>query len=262
MTTGGYDDVEEIGLLYDNVTLYNARPDVDFYVEEALTHGGKVLEIGCGTGRILIPAARQGAEITGLERSPRMLAQCKARLAEEPPEVQKNATLVQADMRDFNLGRQFSIIMIPFRPLQHLVAVSEQISALRAMHRHLEPGGRLVFDVFNPKIQYLVEDNSREREDTAEVVLPDGRAFRRTARVAAVHVADQYNEIELIYYVRGTDGKIQRLVQGFPMRWYWRYEVEHLLARCNFRVKAIFGDFNRSPLTDVSPEMIFMAERI
>jgi hypothetical protein len=65
----------------------------------------------------------------------------------------------------------------------------------------------------------------------------------------------------LIYYVRGTDGKIERLVQGFPMRWYWRYEVEHLLTRCGFRVKAIFGDFNRSPLTDVSPEMIFMAER-
>lgn len=262
MTTGGYDDVEEIGLLYDNVTLYNARHDVDFYVEEALGHGGRVLEVGCGTGRILIPAARQGAEITGLDKSPRMLAQCKARLSEEPPDVQHNVTLVQGDMRNFDLGRQFSIIMIPFRPLQHLVAVSEQISALRAMHHHLEPGGRLVFDVFNPKIQYLAEDNSREREDTAEVTLADGRSFRRTARVAAVHVADQYNEIELIYYVRGADGNTQRLVQGFPMRWYWRYEVEHLLARCGFRVKAIFGDFNRSPLTDVSPEMIFMAERI
>jgi SAM-dependent methyltransferase len=261
MTTGGYDDIEEIGLLYDSVTLYNARPDVDFYVEEALTHGGPVLEVGCGTGRVLIPAARQGAEITGVDRSPRMLAQCRARLAEERPEVQKNVKLFQADMRDFDLKTQFSLIMIPFRPLQHLVAVSEQLAALRAIHRHLAPGGRLVFDVFNPNLRYLVEDNSHEREDTAEVMLPDGRSFRRTSRVAAVHIADQYNEVELIYYVRGTDGKIERLVQGFPMRWYWRYEVEHLLTRCGFRVKAIFGDFNRSPLTDVSPEMIFMAER-
>jgi len=262
MTTDCYDAIEEIGLLYDNVTLYNARPDVDFYVEEALTHGGNVLEVGCGTGRVLIPAARQGAEITGLDRSTRMLGQCKARLAGEAPEVQKSVTLVQADMRDFDLGRKFSIIMIPFRPLQHLVAVSEQIAALRAMHRHLKPGGRLVFDLFNPKMEYLVEDRSREREDTAEVALPDGRSFRRTSRITAVHVADQYSEVELIYYVRGAEGKTERLVQGFPMRWYWRYEVEHLLARCNFRVKAVFGDFNRSPLTDVSPEMIFMAERI
>jgi SAM-dependent methyltransferase len=262
MTTDCYDAIEEIGLLYDSVTLYNARPDVDFYVEEALTHGGNVLEVGCGTGRVLIPAARQGAEITGLDRSTRMLAQCKARLGGEAPEVQKRVTLAQADMRDFELGRRFSIIMIPFRPFQHLVAVSEQIAALRAMHRHLEPGGRLVFDLFNPKMEYLIEDRTLEREDTAEVALPDGRAFSRTSRITAVHVADQYSEVELIYYVRGADGKTERLVQGFPMRWYWRYEVEHLLARCNFRVKAIFGDFNRSPLTDASPEMIFMAERI
>jgi hypothetical protein len=100
--------------------------------------------------------------------------------------------------------------------MQHLIAVSEQISALRAMHRHLEPGGRLVFDVFNPQMDYLVQDRSHEREDTAEVALPDGRAFRRTSRVAAVHVADQYNEIELIYYVRGTDGKTSATGAGLP----------------------------------------------
>src|SRR4026209_866317 len=104
MTTDSYDAIEEIGLLYDNVTLYNARPDVDFYVEEALAHGGQVLEVGCGTGRILLPAARQGVEITGLDKSPRMLEQCKARLAEERPEVRKSVTLVHADMTDFDLG--------------------------------------------------------------------------------------------------------------------------------------------------------------
>jgi cyclopropane fatty-acyl-phospholipid synthase-like methyltransferase len=115
VTTGNYDAIEEIGLLYDNVPVYSARRDVDFYVEEAIAHGGKVLEVGCGTGRILIPAARQGAEVTGLDRSARMLAQCKARVAEESPEIQKNVTLVKADMRDFDLGRTFSIIMIHFR---------------------------------------------------------------------------------------------------------------------------------------------------
>ncbi|MDP9179460.1 MAG: class I SAM-dependent methyltransferase [Gemmatimonadota bacterium] len=262
MTNGGYDDIEEIGLLYDHVTPYRSRPDGEFYVEEARAHGGNILELGCGTGRILIPAARSGMEITGVDRSPRMLAQCRARLDEESPEVQENVTLVQADMRAFDLGTRFSLITLPFRPLQHLISVSEQIATLKAIHRHLEPGGLLVFDVFNPKIQYLLEDRSVEGEDTSGATLPDGRTFRRTGRVVAVHIADQYSEIELIYYVRGADGTTQRLVQGFPMRWYWRYELEHLLARCGFRVKAVFGDFNRSPLTDVSPEMIFIAERI
>jgi SAM-dependent methyltransferase len=255
-------DVEGISELYDSVTLYRNRPDVDFYIEEALASDGKILELGSGTGRVLIPVARLGKEITGVDASPRMLAQCQGRLDTEPPDVRDKVTLVQADMRDLDLGKRFSIITIPFRPFQHLIAVSDQIATLQAIHRHLEPGGRLLFDVFNPSIRYLIEDRTEEREDTAEVELPDNRSFRRTARVAAVHIVEQYSEAELIYYVRGADGITQRLVHGFLMRWYWRYELEHLLARCNFRVKAVFGDFNRSPLTDESPEMIFIAERI
>lgn len=257
----GYDEIEAIGELYDQIPLYRERPDVDFYVDEARSTGGKVLEVGSGTGRILVPVARTGKEITGVDSSPRMLAQCRTRLAEEPAEVRDRARLVQGDMRALNLTERFSLVMIPFRPIQHLVAVSDQIAALQGIHRHLEPGGRLVFDVFNPNLRYIVEDRRDEREDTPEVALPDSRSFRRTARVAAVHVVEQYSEVELIYYVRGADGNVQRLVHGFLMRWYWRYELEHLLARCGFKVKAVFGDFNRSPLTDESPDMIFIAER-
>jgi SAM-dependent methyltransferase len=257
----GY-DVEGISELYDRVTLYRARLDVDFYVDEARSTDGRVLEIGSGTGRVLIPVARLGKAITGVDSSPRMLDQCRASLEREKRAVRDRVTLVQADMRDLDLDARFSLITIPFRPFQHLIAVSDQIAVLKGIHRHLEPGGRLVFDVFNPNIRYLIEDRTEEREDTAEVDLPDNRSFRRTARIAAVHTVEQYSEAELIYYVRGADGITQRLVHGFLMRWYWRYELDHLLARCNFRVKAVFGDFNRSPLTDESPEMIFIAERI
>ncbi|MFN2604211.1 MAG: class I SAM-dependent methyltransferase [Gemmatimonadaceae bacterium] len=255
-------EVEGVAELYDSVTLYRTRPDVNFYVEEARALDGSVLELGCGTGRVLIPVARLGKEVTGVDNSPRMLARCREQLESEPTDIRGNVTLVQADMRDLNLGRRFILVMIPFRPVQHLVAVSDQIATLQAIHRHLEPGGRLVFDVFNPKLQYLLEDRTAEREDTAEVVLGDGRSFRRTVRVPAVHIVDQYSEAELIYYVRESDGTTQRMVHGFSMRWYWLYEVEHLLARSGFRMGAVFGDFNRSPLTDVSPEMIFIAERI
>lgn len=258
---GSYDDVEHIGELYDHVPLYRDRPDVDFYVEEAGSVDGRVLELGCGTGRVLIPTARAGKDVTGVDSSPRMLDRCRDHLAEETPEVRDRVNLVRADMRDLDLDERFSIVLIPFRPIQHLIAVSDQIAALSRIHRHLEPGGRLVFDVFNPKLQYLTEDRSEEREDSPEVALPDNRSFRRTARVRAVHIVDQYSEVELIYYVRGVDGATQRLVHGFLMRWYWRHELEHLLARCGFRVRAVFGDYNRSPLTDESPDMIFIAER-
>jgi SAM-dependent methyltransferase len=257
----GYDAVEIIGELYDHVPVYKARHDVDFYADEARAVSGDILELGCGTGRVLIPIARLGKRITGIDSSPRMLGQCKAQLAAEPAAVREMAVVKLGDMRNLDLGRTFSLVMIPFRPFQHLIFVADQIAALRSAHRHLEPGGRLVFDVFNPNPRYFVDEHrADEHEDTPETPLPNGRAFRRTGRVPAIHMADQYSEVELIYYVR-TDGKTERLVQAFPMRWFWRPEMEHLLTRGGFRVNSVFGDFDRSPLIDGSPEMIFMAER-
>jgi hypothetical protein len=100
-----------------------------------------------------------------------------------------------------------------------------------------------------------------ESEDVPEVKLPDGRRVRRCHRIAGFHQAEQYNDIELIYYVTYPDGQKERLVQEFPFRYFFRYEVEHLLARCGFRVVGLFGNYDRSPLTDRSPEMIYVAEK-
>jgi SAM-dependent methyltransferase len=261
VTHSGY-DVGGIAALYDYVTNYKSRRDVDFYLEEAHTTRADVLELGCGTGRVLIPVARLGKRIVGVDASAEMLAQARVRVEREPLDVRERVSLVPADMRELDLPGRFSLIMIPFRPFQHMLSVGDQLRTLESAHRHLEPGGRLVFDVFNPSLRALMDEKrAEEREDTAETSLPDGRTFSRTGRVAATHIVEQYSEAELIYYVRNTDGTTERLVHAFYMRWFWRYELEHLLVRSGFRLAAIYGDFDRSPLTDESPEMICIAER-
>ena len=83
--------------------------------------------------------------------------------------------------------------------------------------------------------------------------------MRRTGRVTGFHNTEQYLDIELIYYLTDTDGTTQRIVQAFPMRFFFRYEIEHLLARAGFRLLDIYGNFDRSPLVSSSPEMIFLA---
>jgi SAM-dependent methyltransferase len=257
-----YDAIDAIGDLYDSVTVYHSRSDVAFYVDEARSAHGPVLEVGCGTGRVLIPAARAGATLSGLDKSPRMLARCKERVEAESAEVKSRITLHQGDMRDFDLGRTFGLAIVPFRPLQHLLTLDDQISTLNSIGRHLDPGGRLVFDVFSPNFRVILDPTrAEEREDMPETLLPDGRRLRRTGRVPAIHVIDQYSEVELIYYVQQSDGRSERLVQSFPMRWYMKPELDHLLARCGFRVIETYGDFDRTPLSDESPEMIFVAER-
>ncbi len=249
-----YDDIPDFGLLYDHVPLYLERQDLDFYVAEAKASGGPVLEVGCGTGRILLPTARAGCTITGIDSSGHMLARCRTKLAAEPAEVQSRVTLAQHDMRSFSLERTFALITAPFRVVQHLITQEDQLQFLAAARRHLAPGGRLVFDVFNPWFDKLVGADGVEREDTAELRLRDGRRLRRCYRIARVRWVDQVSESELIYYV---DGK--RYVQAFEMRWYLAAELCNLLARAGFRAREIYGDFKRGPLVDGCPEIVVVA---
>ena len=101
----------------------------------------------------------------------------------------------------------------------------------------------------------------REREDTPEMALADGRRFRRTHRVTEFHRAEQYNDVEFAFYITHPGGREERLTQQFPFRYFFRYEMEHLLARCGFRVLNLYGNFDRSAMRDDSPEMIFIAEK-
>jgi SAM-dependent methyltransferase len=198
-----YDAFPDLPSLYDSVPVYAARRDVQFYIDEAEDAGGRVLEIGCGTGRILLPIARSGHTITGVDASPQMLERCRSKLRGEPDAVQSRVTLHQGDARAFDLGRRFDLVIAPFRVAQHLTTIEDQLGFLDSVTRHLAPGGRLTFDVFNPNFAALVSADGIEREDTAEATLPDGRTFRRAGRVSRVRWIDQVSEIELIYYIYG-----------------------------------------------------------
>jgi SAM-dependent methyltransferase len=257
-----YDAIPDFGALYDAVPVYAARPDVPFYVAEAVQADGEVLELGCGTGRILLPIARAGATIAGLDASRVMLERCRTNMSREPARVQERVTLHEGDACDFELGRRFQLIIAPFRVMQHLVTIHDQLRLLDAVKRHLAPGGRFVFDVFNPNFGALLSHDGQEHEDTPETPLPDGRILRRAARVTNVRWVDQVSEIEIAYYVAPERGApAARHVQAFDMRWYMPAELTHLLARAGFAVDSMYGNFDRPPLVDRSPEIVVRATR-
>jgi SAM-dependent methyltransferase len=257
-----YDTLEDQGILYDHVTAYRERPDIAFFVEEMQSVEGPILELASGTGRVMIPIARSGKTIVGLERSRRMLDRCQLNVSAEPPEVRARIALREGDMRDFDLGETFAAAIIPFRPFQHLVSVSDQLDCLGCVHRHLAPNGRLVFDVFNPDLGRIASPPIGEFDDTPEVALPDGSHFRRTGRIVAAHKIAQTSDLELIYYVTSPTGATERRVHAFQMRWFLRAELEHLLARAGFEIVAAYGNFDRSPLVDESPEIVIVARRV
>jgi SAM-dependent methyltransferase len=254
---------EYIAEFYDHVPAYANRSDIEFYVDHYREVGDSIVEVGCGSGRIMIPGARAGCVITGVDLSEPMLDQCRKNLMKEPESVRKNVTLVRTDMRKLDLGRRFRLATMPFRVFQHLISVDDQMAALQCIRDHLEAGGRLIFDIFHPDLGRLAGNGpDQEIEDTPAFDMGDGRRLRRTYRVTGRYPAKQYSDVELIYYVTDLNGVTARHVQAFPMRYLFRYEVLHLLERAGFRVAALYGNFDKSPLSDDSPEMIFVADKV
>ena len=254
---------------YDESPLVRGRTrDVNFYLDAVHEHGDPVLELGCGTGRITLALAEAGHRVTGLDISERMLERCNRKRAALATEARERVHLVQGDMTRFDLGEKFRLVIIPFRPMQHLLEVKQQMSCLESVRRHLwadgrrvgEKRGQLILDVFQTDAERMHDPVHQKESRVTEYATPDGRQVRITERVAAFHRAEQRNDVEMVFYVRDARGKEERLVFAWTLRYFFRYEVEHLLARCGFRVSAVYGDFDRSPLEDNSPEMIFVAE--
>jgi SAM-dependent methyltransferase len=261
MSRYGYEDAFPAEF-YDAVFSERLSPEIGFWVEQAKHASGRTLELASGTGRVLLPIAQAGCEITGIDLSPHMMQKCRERLEHEPEDVRGRVRLVQGNMVDFSTGESYALAIIPARSLQILIEPREQEACLRTIVAHLQPRGRLVIDVFNPSFPMLFEEKwLHEYTRRVDVPLPDGRTVTFASRIAAYHKDAQYNDVELIYYVQHPDGKEERLVQSFPFHYFFRYEMEHLLRLCGFKVVELYGDFDKSAFKSESPEMIFVAEK-
>ena len=233
--------------------------DVTFYVNAVKKYGDPVLELGCGTGRITMAIAEAGYRITALDLSERMLERAAEKRAALQRETRERVHLIQGDMTQFELGEKFRCVVIPFRPFQHLLETEQQMACLDCVKKHLAPEGRLIVDFFQTDPERMHDPKFLNESPLVEYDLPGGRHVALSERVAAFHRALQRNDVEMIFRVTHADGKQERLVMEWTLRYFFRYEVEHLLARCGFRLESLCGNFDGSPLADNSPEMIFVA---
>jgi SAM-dependent methyltransferase len=251
----------ELAALYDAV--HGERGDVAFWAKLAAAADGPILELGCGTGRVLLPLARAGHEIVGIDLTPYMLERCHAKLEEEPPEVRERVRLLAADMTSFDLGRRFALVTIPFAGFQHLRTVEQQLACLERCRAHLRPDGKLVLDLPNPDPappSHVRDQGPSDGEATALIVeWTDGRRIRWWATVTAFQRSLQCAEYEVTYEIVEAGGATRRLSETFPLRYIFRYELEHLLVRAGFGLDALYGDYDRSPFADGSPAMVAVA---
>lgn len=258
-----FDHYAAVAGLYDSVPFYSDRADVGFYVECAVASGGPVLELGCGTGRVMIPIAKAGVEITGIDASHSMLSSCGSRLAAESPSVRSRATLLLSDMRRFHLRRTFALATIPFRSFQHLCTVEEQLRCLKNVCLHLQPNARLILDVFNPKEGSLSQERmGRELHEDQRFTTVDGDNVLRRHRVVSHDLTTQVTHREFIYYVTGQDGRTERVVHTCHLRSTSPTEMQDLLRHAGFELEKVYTHSSGLPFpSGHAGELVFVARR-
>lgn len=227
----------------------------DFYLALAREAKGPVLDIACGTGRILLPCLQAGVDIEGIDLFEPMLARLRAKAAE----LGLSPALHRFDMSDFRLDKRFALAMIPFNAFIHNMTQEAQIGCLRTCREHLLPGGLLAFDTFFPSHAIVgTAENTRVLEGELPhptTGLPmrmyDTRTFDRVAQTQ-----HSLNELELL----DADGNVARAIRTqVSSRYVYKNEMELLLRLAGFARWEICGDFDRRPLTSETDAMIVMA---
>jgi SAM-dependent methyltransferase len=257
---GGYDDDPDLAECYDFVPAYGPGVDVAFYLHHCLSTDGEILELGCGTGRVLIPAAQLGCRITGLDFSRGMLARCRRKLSTLSAEVRNRVTLLEGDMTCFELARQYSVIIIPFRPLEHLLEHQEQRSCFSAIRRHLLPGGVVAFDVSNSAAPGYGDRANPRGVVTVNCERPGGR-LRECAITTASGGPHEGGcvGIETTYDVRDSSGASRRIQQLYKLHCYTVSDLFAHLKAVGLAAEQVSGDFDGSKYSEFSPEIICVA---
>jgi SAM-dependent methyltransferase len=235
-----------------------ADADLFMYQQFASRCGSPILELGCGTGRVLLPLARQGYQITGVDLSLPMLRVARSKVAAE--DLSEQVTLSQQDMRELELGDRFNLAFAAINSFMHLLNTEDQLAALARIRHHLNPGGLLLLDLFNPDLNRLLE--ARGQVGLAKV-MTDPDTGHRLMRFHSdkVDLGEQTIHVTFVMDELDSEGNLQRTLFPFSIRYLFRFELELLLRHAGFEIEAIYGSYDLDEFSGDSPKMIAVARR-
>ncbi len=260
------------GALYD-YEYRRRRADVSFYRELArrrLGPGagnesrplhsrgpGRILELGCGSGRVTVPLARDGHTVIGLDQSTAMLRRLHGRIDTLPRSVAGRITAVAGDLRAFRVPGEFPLVIAAFNVLEHLYTRVELDACLRCVADHLEPGGVFAFDVQLPDLGWLNRDPNKRWARTRFT----DPTTKRTMFYSTNHDYDPVSQIAVIrLYYDPVDGRTPGRVIKLTQRKYFPAELEALIAHAGFRVIERYGDFSFGPLDGTAESQVLICQ--
>ena len=252
------DDYSAYARFYD---LDHGSLDADLVMIEqyAALCGSPILELACGTGRALLPLAWQGYQVTGVDISPEMLAIARRKVEAEG--LTDRVMLVEQDMRHLAIKGRFNLAFVALNSFMHLLTPEDQLASLASIRQCLNPGGRLLLDLFNPDLGRLLDLRSQVSLDK---VMIDPETGHRLIKFRSEKVDLSQQTICVTYMIDDMDnqGMVHRTLVPFSIRYLFRAEIEHLLRRAGFAVEVIYGSYDLDDFSSDSDKMITVARRL
>ena len=241
-------------LIYD-ASIYDGMntdlSDLQFYKRWLpKTKDASILELCCGTGRLTLPIAKEGYNITGVDFTASMLDQAKVKASNEGLEIK----FIEADMRYLDLEDKFDLIFIPFNSIHHLYKNEDVLNAFNVVKKHLKLKGLFILDCFNPNIQFIV-DGGKELKQISSYITEDGRTID-IKEIMHYENKTQVNRIEWHYYINGEFDSVQNL----DMRLFYPQELNSYLEMSGFNILNKFGNFMEVEFNDTSDKQIFVCQ--
>lgn len=233
--------------IYDGLNIYLS--DLEFYKKWLPQNkDAKILELCCGTGRLTIPIAKDGYNISGVDYTPSMIERAKAKAFQSKLKI----NFIEADIRTLNLQEKFDLIFIPFNSIHHLYKNENLFEVLKVVQNHLKEKGLFLLDCFNPNIQYIVE-KEREQQVIAEYTTNDERnvLIKQSMHYES---ATQINHIKWHYFINGEFHSIQNM----DMRLFFPQELDSYFKQAGFNVIHKFGDFTEEAFNNDSEKQIYV----
>jgi SAM-dependent methyltransferase len=254
-----YDQYAHIARYYD-LSHDRLTDDIPFLLQLAAETVGPVLEPGCGSGRLLVPLARAGYAVTGIDSSPEMLARAETRLAGETADVRGRVRLLAADMRKVSwpVEETYGLIIFGYNTFMHLDEAGAG-TVLKRLRPALRPGGWLAIDVANPMaLAAAADDPDFELEDTLRDELLDRTIRQYTAYEGAP--GEQIVDVTWVYEQVGEDSAPTKA--QLRLHYLYPHQYDLLLTLTGFRMTALYGDYDRSPFDEESERLIVVAEGV
>ncbi|MCY4018324.1 MAG: class I SAM-dependent methyltransferase [Chloroflexi bacterium] len=234
--------------------------DLQLYSRLAEEYKGDILDVGCGTGRVLIHLARQGHRVHGIDNDGAMLERLAVKL-EESALLDENISAINVDVLNHEYQTRFALILLTYNVLMHFHEQERQIALLGKLRRWLAADGLLVIDLPNAGPAFAAQDTEALTLERSFLDPETGHMIMLHS-VSIIERAEQLLHVDWIYDIVDGDGGVRRLLAPHKLRYFFLAELRLLLERCGLGLAAVYGDSDRGDYTSESDRMIVFAHAV